>query len=220
MTLDLCQNRSYSASFHWGGMAFRIQGRYLENCSCELVCPCTASFALPAHYDRCRVLLVFHIDSGDLDGTDLSGLTVASFADTPKVMSEGNWRLGVVIDAAASDEQAEALGALFSGTVGGPMAAIAGLVGEQLGVARLPIEFSSQNGRHRVKLGDAADVEVEDVVPFGLEGNEPAKFADIGHPANSTLNIARARSSTINLFGLELSHDGKAGVSGTFSWAA
>ena len=30
-------------------------------------------------------------------------------------MSEGNWRLGVFIDAAASDEQAEKLGAVFSG---------------------------------------------------------------------------------------------------------
>jgi hypothetical protein len=46
------------------------------------------------------VTLVFHIKSGEVEGTDVSGLTVATVADTPKVMSEGNWRLGLVIDEA------------------------------------------------------------------------------------------------------------------------
>ena len=201
-------------------MAFQVEGRYFENCSCEVVCPCTLSLALGADYDRCQVILVFHLDSGEVDGTDVGGLTVAAVADTPKVMSDGGWRLGVVIDEAASDEQADALGAVFSGAAGGPMAALSGLVGEQLGVERLPIEFSSGDGGHHVKIGDAADVEVEDVVPFGSEGNEPAKVTDIFHPANSTLNVAKAGSSTINLFGLELSNEGKSAFSGTFSWAA
>lgn len=201
-------------------MAFQIEGRYFENCSCDVVCPCTLSLALGADYDRCEVILVFHVDSGELDGTDLGGLTVAAVGDTPKVMSDGGWRLGVVIDEAASDEQAEALGAVFSGAVGGPMAAVSGLIGEQLGVERLPIEFSSENGSHHVKIGDAAHVDVEDVVPFGSEGNEPAKVTDIFHPANSTLNVAKAGSSMINLFGLEMSNEGKSAFSGTFSWAA
>ena len=176
--------------------------------------------ALGADYDRCQVILVFHVDSGDVEGTDVSGLTVAAVADTPKVMSEGGWRLGVVIDEAASDEQADALGAVFSGSAGGPMAGLAGLVGEQLGVERLPIEFSSESGSHHVKIGDATHVDVEDVVPFGSEGNEPAKLTDIFHPANSTLNVAKAGASTINLFGLEISNEGKSAFSGTFSWAA
>ena len=201
-------------------MAFQLDGQYFENCSCEVVCPCTASLALGADYDRCQVILVFHVDSGDVDGTDVSGLTVAAVADTPKVMSDGGWRLGVVIDEAASEEQAEALGAVFSGAVGGPMAALAGMIGEQLGVERLPIEFSSDNGSHHVKIGDSANVDVEDVVPFGVEGNEPAKVTDIFHPANSTLNIAKAGASTIDLFGLQISNEGKAAFSGTFSWAA
>lgn len=201
-------------------MAFQVEGRYFENCSCEVVCPCTLSLSLGADYDRCRVILVFHVDSGEVDGTDVGGLTVAAVADTPKVMSDGGWRLGVVIDEAATDEQAEALGAVFSGAAGGPMAGLGELVGEQLGVERLPIEFSSEHGSHHVKIGDAADVEVEDVVPFGIESNEPAKVTDVFHPANSTLNVARAGSSAINLFGLQMSNDGKSAFSGTFAWAA
>src|SRR5258708_28563624 len=103
-------------------MSWNVDGSYFETCSCDLVCPCTSSLALGATGDRCKVTLVFHIKHGEIEGTDVGGLTVAAVADTPKVMSEGNWRLGVFIDAAASDEQAEKLGGVFSGALGGPMA--------------------------------------------------------------------------------------------------
>src|SRR6185295_11027231 len=129
-------------------MAWQIEGTYFETCSCEVLCPCTASLALGADYDRCRVTLVFHVTDGDVEGTDVSGLTVAALADTPQVMSEGNWRLGVFIDAAASDEQAQKLGAVFSGALGGPMQALGPLVGENLGVERLPIEIQEDGLKH------------------------------------------------------------------------
>src|SRR6202043_2934157 len=121
-------------------MAWNLTGSYVETCSCELMCPCNLSFDHGATYDFCRVTLVFNIRSGQIDGTDIAGLKVAAIADTPKVMTEGNWRLGVFIDAAASDEQAAKLGAVFSGALGGPMQALAPLVGESLGVERAPIE--------------------------------------------------------------------------------
>src|SRR3954469_11733269 len=89
--------------------SWKIEGSYFETCSCDVVCPCTASMALGATQDYCRVVLVFNVKEGDVNGTDVGGLTVAAVADTPKVMSEGNWRLGVFIDDRASDEQAEAL---------------------------------------------------------------------------------------------------------------
>src|SRR5215469_14407633 len=117
-------------------MSWKIEGSYFESCSCDVVCPCTASLALGATHDRCKVVLVFHIDVGEVEGTDVGGLTVAAVADTPKVMTDGSWRLGVIIDSAASDEQAAKLGGVFSGALGGPMAALAGLVGESLGVER------------------------------------------------------------------------------------
>src|SRR3954453_21960026 len=151
-------------------MAWSVEGRYFENCSCDVVCPCTASLALGADNDYCRTLLVFHVDKGDVDGVDVSDLTVAAIADTPKYMHEGNWKLGVVIDEAASDEQAEALGGVFSGALGGPMAGLGPLVSEQLGVERLPIEITEEGGRNAVKIGDGqVDVEVEEIVSFGRE---------------------------------------------------
>jgi hypothetical protein len=200
-------------------MSWKLEGTYFETCSCEVICPCTASLAFGASYDRCKVVLVFHVVDGDVDGTDVSGLTVAAVADTPKVMSEGSWRLGVIIDAAASDAQAEQLGAVFSGALGGPMQALGPLVGENLGLERLPIEVSEDGIRHSVKIGDAIDFEVEDIVPFGVESGEPARLTGIFHPAGSELAVSHATRSQISAFGIE--YEGKAGFSSSsFSWAA
>ena len=200
-------------------MSWKLEGSYFETCSCTVVCPCTASLAFGATYDRCKVVLVFNVNNGDVDGTDVSGLTVAAVADTPKVMTDGNWRLGVFIDAAASDEQAEKLGEVFSGALGGPMAALAPLVGESLGVERAPIDVREDGLKHSVKIGDAVDFEIEDVVPFGVESGEPARLTGIFHPVGSELTIAHATRSKISAFGVE--YDANAGFStSNFSWAA
>src|SRR5437588_9190153 len=181
-------------------MSWKLAGSYFETCSCEVVCPCTASFALGADYDRCRVTLVFNVKEGEVDGTDVSGLTVAAVGDAPKVMTDGNWRVGIFIDAEASDEQAEKLGAVFSGALGGPRAALASLISENLGVERAPIEFRVDGLRHSVKIGDAVDIEVEDVVPFGIESGEPVKLAGVFNPVGSELTISRPTRARVDAF--------------------
>ena len=201
-------------------MAWSIEGRYFENCSCDVVCPCVASMALGADNDYCRIAMVFHVDSGEVDGVEVGGVTVVAVAESGKYMHEGNWKLGVLMDEAASDEQAEKLGAVFGGQLGGPMAGVAPLIGEQLGVERLPMEFSSDGGHHKLTVGDKGQVEVDDVVSFGSESGEPAKLTDIFHPANTTLTVAKAGdASGVSAFGLDLGGGGKAGFSAPFSWS-
>jgi hypothetical protein len=200
-------------------MAWKLEGTYFENCSCEVPCPCTVSFDMGADYDRCEVLLAFDIESGEVDGVDVGGRTVAVVADSPKVMNEGNWKLGMILDDEASDEQAEKLGAVFSGQMGGPMAALAPLIGEILGSERAPIDYANDGLRHRVRIGDDIDIEIEDVVPFGIESGEPVKLDGVFHPAGSTLTIARAERSKISAFGLEFHNEGRSAFSAPFSWA-
>ncbi len=146
-------------------------------------------------------------------------MKVAAIADTPKVMTEGNWRLGVFIDAQASYEQADKLGQVFGGQLGGPMAALAPLVGEMLGVERVPIELHDDGLRHSVRIGDAIDFEIEDIVPFGVETGEPVRFSGMFHPVGSDLTMAEAKRSRIDAFGIH--YEGKTGLSKSeFSWAA
>src|SRR3954469_12573195 len=198
-------------------MSWKLAGSYFETCSCDVVCPCTASLALGATQDRCMVTLVFRVREGEVEGVDVSGLTVAAIAATPKVMTEGNRRLGVFIDAPASDEQAEKLGAVFSGALGGPMQALGPLVGESLGVERAPIEVSENGITHSVRIGDAVDFEIEDIVPFGSETGEPARLTGILHPAGSELNIAHATRSAVDAFGIQ--YEGRSGFSSSaFRW--
>ena len=200
-------------------MSWTLKGSYVETCSCDLICPCNASFDHGATYDYCRVTLVFAIREGAIDGTDVGGLNVAAIADTPKVMTDGNWRLGLFVDERASDEQMEKLVGVFSGQLGGPMEGLVPLIGEMLGVERAPIEVVDDGLRHAVRVGDVIDFEIQDIVPFGIENGQPVRFEGMFHPAGSNLTIAEATRSRINAFGIE--YEGKTGLStAAFSWAA
>jgi len=200
-------------------MSWSLKGSYVETCSCELMCPCNLSFDHGATYDFCRVTLVFDIREGEVEGTDIGGLKVAAIADTPKVMTEGNWQLGIFVDENATDEQADKLVQVFTGQLGGPMAALGPLVGKVLGVERATIEVTDDGLRHSVRIGDMIDFEIEDIVPFGVETGEPVRFDGMFHPVASNLTMAEAKRSRINAFGI--SYEGKTGLSTSeFSWAA
>jgi hypothetical protein len=199
-------------------MSWNLKGSYVETCSCELMCPCNLSLDHGATYDFCRVTLVFNIREGAIEGTDIGGCKVAAIADTPKVMTEGNWRLGVFVDEQASDEQFDKLVQVFGGQLGGPMAALAPLIGEMLGVERAAIDIEDDGLRHSVRVGNVIDFEIEDIVPFGVDTGRPVRFDGMFHPVGSNLTMAEARRSRINAFGIE--YEGKTGLStAEFSWA-
>jgi hypothetical protein len=200
-------------------MSWQLKGRYVETCSCDLICPCNASFDHGAVYDYCRVTLAFAVDEGEIEGTDVGGLNVVAVADTPKVMTDGNWKLGLFVDERASDEQMEKLVAVFTGQKGGPMEGLAPLVGEVLGVERAAVEIVDDGLRHGVRVGDAIDFEIEDIVPFGVSTGQPIRFDGMFHPAGANLTIAEATRSKIDAFGI--SFEGKTGLStAQFAWAA
>ena len=201
-------------------MAWRLEGTYFENCSCNMICPCGPSgMTMPADTDRCQATFAFHIDSGEVDGVDVSGLSIAMVGDAPALMSEGNWRVGMVMDAAASREQAGALEAVFTGQKGGPMEGFAPLIGEMLGAEVAPIEYVNDGRHHRLKVGDAIRIEIEDFIsPFSPTG-EPVAVSGVGFPAD-TVTVARATVAQVNVFGLEFANEGKNGFSAPFSWAA
>ena len=200
-------------------MAWKLQGTYFENCNCEWVCPCTVtSFASPATQERCQVILNYHVDRGEIDGVDVSGLAVSVVADTPAQMMDGNWRLGLIIDEKASPEQTDKLAAVFGGQAGGPIAGLAPLVGEIMGMERAPIEYRDQGHKHSVRIGDMVDIEVEDFVPEGQ--GEPTRVSNVNHPSNTTVAIAKPTRSKIKAFGMEFQNSGKSAFSAPFNWSA
>jgi hypothetical protein len=199
-------------------MSWQLKGTYFETCSCELMCPCNFSFDHGATYDYCRVVLVFNVADGEVEGTDVSGRTVAVVADTPKVMTDGNWKLGMFVDDGAAEDQVAKLSGVFSGQMGGPMAGLAPLVGEVLGVEQAPIHVVEEGLNHSVRIGDMVDFEIKDIVPFGVESGQVVQITHMFHPVASTITAAEATRSSIDAFGI--SYEGKTGLSAPFSWAA
>jgi hypothetical protein len=199
-------------------MTFQLEGTYVENCNCDVICPCTWSgLARPATHDRCNVVLVLHVDRGEIDGVDVSGLSMGFIADTPALMSEGGWRVGLLLDHAANPEQLDRLRRFMSGEYGGVPSALGPLIGEILGEVVAPIGFGAQDGRHTLKVGDDVDVVVADLTSSGLG---PVELRNVGHPVNTNLTVGEGVGSRISLLGIEYSGDGTSGFSAPFTWAA
>jgi len=85
---------------------------------------------------------VFHVADGSLDEVDLSNVNFAFYNYWPSNVSAGNWKVGVVVDDAASDEQTQALNRILSGQEGGAFGDLAQLIGEFLGTERGTVSFS------------------------------------------------------------------------------
>ncbi len=99
------------------------------------------------------------------------------------------------------------------------MANVVPLISENLGMEVASIEHVDDGRRHAVKVGDAIDVEIEDVVsPFDPDGPLP-KLTETKHPANSDLTPARTLSARVRGLGIDYSADGKSGFSTPFSWS-
>jgi hypothetical protein len=142
-------------------MAYQLEGRMLEVCTCNTICPCFIGEAPDGGY--CDVTVAWHIDKGTVEGVDVAGRTVAAIAHIPGKPLEGNWRAAVYIDDGTSDAEEAALLNVFTGKLGGAIADVAKLIGEVVGVERVPIAFSAEKGKGSLKIGEAASAEI---VPF------------------------------------------------------
>jgi hypothetical protein len=74
---------------------------------------------------------------------------------------KGNWRAVVYVDDKASEEQQQALLDVYTGSLGGPVADFAQLVGEVVAVERAPFTISVKDGKGSLKIGDAIEAEME-----------------------------------------------------------
>src|SRR5215469_11713704 len=154
------QERAMADQVQW-----QLSGDYFENCSCSLICPCLVSAAAPLTSKPtegyCNVPLLFHVDSGRYGDVALDGLNVAVMLHAPGVMAEGNWSVAAYIDERADDKQTEALGAIFTGAAGGPMAAFAPLISKNLGARKVPITFRIEGKTRSAEIPGILNMSVD-----------------------------------------------------------
>ena len=77
-------------------MAYKLEGSLLEVCNCEVLCPCW--IGMDPDRGTCYTALAHHFEKGDIDGVDVSGLTMGFTAHIPGNILKGNWRVVVHVD--------------------------------------------------------------------------------------------------------------------------
>ncbi len=200
-----------------------LRGEYMESCNCDYLCPCIyTNPQAPVTYDHCTALMVFRIDEGRSGTVRLDGLKFALVFRSGKVMSDGNWIFGVVVDEAADPAQRQALSAIASGAAGGTPSVIRqNLVSDFRGVEYKPIEFTIAGLTRRAAIPDLVAFEIEGVASRN-RGGDPYSLDNTGHPASRRLALARSKETHVHAFGLDMDlvAQGNNGHFAPFSWAA
>lgn len=203
-------------------MAWQISGQYMETCNCRFVCPCiTSNLAARPTEGDCRAAVAMRIDRGEKDGVTLDGVSFVVMMHSPGPMAEGRITVGLIIDERASDEQVDAVKAIASGSAGGPLAALAPLIGEMAGVERRPVQLDGSGLAWSLSAGELVDQACEGV-PSAVRPDEPICLDNTAHPVNARMGLARATRSLFDVFGIRW-HDRSGDRNGHFSkfaWSA
>jgi len=181
---------------------WQIDGQYYENCSCDYVCPCAlGQMQAKPTKGTCTFVMGFQIERGRYADVPLDGLGFVVVALTPEEMAKGNWSVGLIVDERASDVQREAIAGIASGSAGGPMAALSGLVGKFLGAESAPIVFERDGVSWSVRAGNK--IRIEGTGARGLNAESPPlQLSNTGHPAADTFSLANASNSHLAALGL------------------
>lgn len=205
-------------------MSYQLEGRLLEVCDCEVLCPCW--IGEDPDNGTCEAALAYHVDKGIVEGVDISARTLALIAYIPGNVLQGSWKVAVFVDDGATEEQQEALLNVFTGKLGGPLADIAQLIGEVVSVERAPITFTVEEGKGTLKIGSGMTPVMEaDIASYMGATEKPTVLQETvfstipGSPAYvSKATRYRRNSSGYGLRDIDL--EGHNAVQGYFNFAA
>jgi hypothetical protein len=192
------------------GVVYDLQGTLLEACSCGVLCPCWVGE--DPDLGTCDAFIAYHFDAGTIRGIDVAGLSFVTVNHIPgNVLTPGSWKVVIFVDERATDEQFQALVDAYSGKLGGPLADLAGLVGEVLGVQRAPIAHEIRAGGGTLRIGDVVSSEM---APY--KGADGATITTLRDSIFSTVPgtpayVAKASYNRVNLpeFGMVWSFEGR-----------
>ena len=160
-------------------LAYDLEGTLLEACSCGVLCPCW--IGEDPDGGSCDGLIAYHFDRGTIRGVDVTGLSIVNVAKIPGNVLAGNWKVAMLVSDTATDEQLQAIVDAYSGKLGGPLADLAGLVGEVVEVRRVSIT-------HEIREGQGT------LVVDGIVGAEMAPYAG---PDGTTTTLRDSIFSTV-----------------------
>jgi hypothetical protein len=191
-----------------------LKGQYFESCNCDLVCPCI--FLMPPTHGFCNALVAWHIEEGNLNNISLNGINVAVYLEAPGLLTDGGWQIRLYIDDSASEEQAGAIGELWSGHHGGHLGVIASLVKEVKSVKQAPIEFTVDGKKRYLKVGSFAENEIT-----AIDGQDGGDVIVDNHPlaiAPGNAAIVHKAKAWVKDEGVNHSHTDTVGLGSAFQY--
>jgi hypothetical protein len=82
-------------------VAYNLEGSLLEVCTCNILCPCWVGE--DPDNATCDSVMGWQITSGQVDGLDVTGRTVAALVHIPGNVLKGNWKVALFVDDGATD---------------------------------------------------------------------------------------------------------------------
>ena len=194
-------------------MAYKLEGSILEVCDCEVLCPCWIGEA--PDNGTCQSAVAYHVDRGTIDGVDVSGLTLGTNVFIPGTPLAGNWRAQIYVDERATKEQEEALLSVFTGKQGGPVADLAALIGEVVGVERAPITFEVKEGKGTLRIGNTTEAVME---PYRGPSGRPTTLVDSIFSTIPGSPAYVAKASMFRLKGVDVDLSDHNAIQGQFAF--
>lgn len=200
-------------------MAWRISGQLIEFCSCDMMCPCWLGPDTKPDQEWCSGAILYDIEQGQIDGTDVGGTKVVFAADWPGNFFGGNGTARLYVDDRASSDQQRELEAVFSGKKGGLLEGLMGAVITQW----LP----TQSTRIEIGRGESISITVGDVGQATLqpladqEGRPTTVQGTVAQAAFQSASMQLANSRGTRWTDSDLrGWDGGSGTLHTFAWSA
>lgn len=198
--------------------AYELEGQILEACSCNTPCPCW--IGEDPDGGTCDSFIAYHVEWGEIQGLDVSELTLVKIVYIPGNVLAGNWRAVIYLAAKGTIKQQQALVKVFTGELGGVLADLAKLVSETLEVRVAPIEYHIKEAQGTIAIGDVLSAEM---APYRSGDGKPTKLVDsiFSTIPGSPAYVGKA-SHHIHLpeFNLTWEYNGRNAIQGEFRFEA
>jgi hypothetical protein len=196
---------------------YNLQGTLLEACSCNVLCPCW--IGEDPDSGNCLSFVAYHFERGEINGVDVSNLSMVNVCQIPgNVLVPKSWKVLVLMDEKATDEQMQAMLDAYSGKLGGPLADLSQLVGEVIGVEKVPIQHEVFQGAGELKAGDYV---VAAMAPYKSGEGTTTTLRDsiFSTIPGSPAYVSKATYHRVNIpkFGLNWSFEGRNAIQGDYT---
>lgn len=170
---------------------WHIKGDWFDECTCNSPCPCT--FAQAPTGNHCEVLWAYRITEGHYGRTPMAGLNIVLLSGFDgNLWADTKIDCGFFFDAAADEEQRDALVKIFTGQAGSWMsqfvpAHVKGVNGIEF--AEIKLEIQDNLERWSVKVDDRVEA---GGAPMSGPTSNPTKLLQSFNPPGSEVGPTEA----------------------------